>query len=108
MVGADRICADGKVVNGIGTYQLALVAERANVPFYVLCETLKFYPRLRSEEVVLEEKDPSEITKAGRLPSEVRSRNPYVDITPPELVTGVITEKGLLIPEELATIHPKI
>ena len=58
MVGADRVCADGKVVNGIGTYQLALVAERASIPFYVLCETLKFDPRLRSDAVDLEEKEP--------------------------------------------------
>ncbi len=54
-VGADRICADGKVVNGIGTYQLALAAKRAGIPFYVLCETLKFDPRLWSDEVDLEE-----------------------------------------------------
>jgi len=54
VVGADRVCADGKVVNGVGTYQLALAAERAGIPFYVLCETLKFDPRLRSDEVDLE------------------------------------------------------
>ena len=101
MVGADRICADGKVVNGIGTYQLALVAERAGIPFYVLCETLKFDPRLRSDAVDLEEKEPSEVVEPGRLPLGVKVKNPYFDITPLELITGIVTENGLLMSEEV-------
>ncbi len=101
VVGADRICADGKVVNGIGTYQLALAAETANVPVYVLCETLKFDPRLKSSEVDLEEKEPSEVVEPGRLPAEVRVKNPYFDVTPLELVAGIVTENGLLTPEEV-------
>ncbi len=100
MVGADRVCVDGKVVNGIGTYQLALAAERATIPFYVLCEALKFDPRLKSEEVDLEEKEPSEIIELGILPPEVRVKNPHFDITPLELVTGIVTENGVLTAEE--------
>lgn len=100
VVGADRVCADGKVVNGIGTYQLALAAESARVPFYVLSETLKFDPRLRGEEVDLEEKEPSEVVEPGRLPPEIRVRNPHFDITPLELIAGIVTEKGLVTPEE--------
>jgi len=101
IVGADRVCADGKVVNGIGTYQLALAAERASIPFYVLCETLKFDPRLRGDEVDLEEKQPSEVVEPGRLPPRVKVKNPCFDITPLELVTGIVTENGLLTPEEV-------
>jgi len=101
MVGADRICADGKVVNGIGTYQLALVAARAGIPFYVLCETLKFDPRLRSDEADLEEKEASEVSEPEILPPEVRVKNPYFDITPLELVTGIVTENGVLTPEDV-------
>ncbi|GAI13629.1 unnamed protein product, partial [marine sediment metagenome] len=101
MVGADRVCADGKVVNGIGTYQLALVAESDIIPFYVLCETLKFDPRLRSNGVDLEEKEPSEVVEAERLPLGVKVKNPYFDITPLELITGIVTENGLLMPEEV-------
>ena len=101
MVGADRVCADGKVVNGIGTYQLALAAKRAGIPLYVLCETLKFDPKLRGDEVDLEKKEPSEVVEPGRLPPEVKVKTPYFDITPPELVTGIITENGLLAPEEV-------
>jgi len=105
MVGADRVCADGKVVNGIGTYQLALAAKRASIPFYVLCETLKFDSRLRGDEVDLEEKDPSEVVEPGRLPPEVRVKNPYFDITPLELVSGIVTENGLLRQRKLLVIY---
>ena len=107
VVGADRVCADGKVVNGIGTYQLALAAARTSIPFYVLCETLKFDPRLRGDEVDLEEKDPSEVVEPGSLPPEVRVKNPYFDITPLELVSGIVTENGLLAPEEVVSYFEK-
>jgi len=107
MVGADRVCADGDIINGIGTYQLALAAEKAGIPFYVLCETLKFDLGLKSGEVDLEEKEPSEIVEPGALPPGVRVKNPYFDITPLELVTGVVTENGLLIPEEVVDYMEK-
>lgn len=99
MVGADRVCADGGVVNGVGTYPLALTAQKAEVPFYVLCETLKFDHRMRSEEVDFEEKESSEVAGKGKLPSKVSVKNPYFDLTPLELVTGIVTENGLLAPE---------
>ncbi len=101
MAGADRICTDGKVINGIGTYQLALAAGRAGIPFYVLCETLKFDPRLKGDEVDLEEGESSEVVKPGVLPPEVKVKNPHFDITPLELITSVVTENGLLTPEEV-------
>ena len=109
VVGADRVCADGAVINGIGTCQLALASERAGTPFYVLCETLKFDPRLSSSEVDLEEKETSEVIEPGRLPPEVRVKNPYFDITPLELVTGTVTENGLLTPQQVISYmeeHP--
>lgn len=96
MVGADRICADGRIVNGIGTYQIALVSKQANIPFYVVCDTLKFDPRLKGNEVDLKEKEPSEVVEPTILPPEVRIRNPYFDITPPELISEIVTENGLL------------
>ncbi|MFC1941127.1 hypothetical protein ACFLWL_01770 [Chloroflexota bacterium] len=101
VVGTDRICADSKVINGIGTYQLALAAKSTKIPFYVVCDTLKFDPRLGSTEVNLEEKEPSEVVEPGRLPPEVKVKNPYFDITPLELVTGIVTENGLLAAEEV-------
>jgi len=107
IVGADRVCADGKVVNGIGTYQLALAAKMASIPFYVFCETLKFDPRLKGDEVDLEEKDTSEVVEAGRLPPEVNVKNPYFDITPLNLISGIVTENGLLTPEEIISYVAK-
>lgn len=101
IVGADRICADGSVVNGIGSYQLAVLTHRAGIPFYVLGESLKFDPRQNSNEVNLEEKDPSEVVEPGLLPAAVRVKNPYFDITPLELVTAVVTESGVLTPAEV-------
>ena len=106
VVGADRICADGKLVNGIGTYLVALAAQKAGVPFYVLCESLKFDPRLKGGEADLEEKDPSEVS--GSLPSGVKVRHPYFDITPPELIDGIVTENGLLKPDEVVSYMRKL
>ena len=107
VVGADRICADGSLVNGVGTYQLALAGKKASIPFYVLCETLKFDPRLSGDEVDLEEKEPSEVIEPGRLPPEVRVKNPHFDITPLEMITGIVTENGLLTPGEVISYMQK-
>ncbi len=106
-VGADRICADGKVVNGIGTYQLALAAEGNGIPFYVLCETLKFDPRWGSDEVDLEEKETWGVVGPEKLPPEVKVKNPSFDITPLELITGIVTEDGLLTPEQVISYIQK-
>jgi ribose 1,5-bisphosphate isomerase len=107
VVGADRVCADGTVVNSVGTYQLALASKKANIPFYVLCETLKFDPRVSSGEVDLEEKEPSEVIEPGRLPPEVRVKNPHFDITPLEMIIGIVTENGLLTPGEVISYMQK-
>jgi translation initiation factor eIF-2B subunit delta len=107
IVGADRVCADGNLVNGIGTYQLALAAKMRGIPFYVFCETLKFDPRLKGDEVDLEEKDTSEVVEPERLPPRVNVKNPYFDITPLELVSGIVTENGLLTPEEIISYVAK-
>jgi eIF-2B alpha/beta/delta-like uncharacterized protein len=101
MVGADRICADGEVVNGIGTYPLALAARTAGIPFYVFCETLKFDHKLKGGGIDLEEKGTSEVVKPERLPPGIKVHNPYFDITPLELVTGIVTENRLFEPQEV-------
>lgn len=98
ILGADRVCADGKVVNGVGSYQLALASDKANIPLYIVCDTLKLDPRVRIEEVDLEDKEPSELVEPTRLPPGVRVKNPHFDITPLELITGIVTEKGVLAP----------
>ena len=98
ILGADRICADGKVVNGVGSYQLALASDKANIPLYFACDTLKFDPQAKSDEVDLEDKEPSEVVEPMSLPPGVRVKNPHFDITPLELITGIVTEAGLMSP----------
>lgn len=107
-VGADRICRDGGVVNGIGTALLAIAASYYKVPFYVLCENLKFDSRLKSGEVELEEKESAEVAGAGVLPDRVSIKNPYFDVTPLSLVTGIVTEDGLVTQDQILVYIKKL
>ncbi len=93
LVGAERIMADGTIVNRVGTYLVALAAHDQGVPFYVCCETFKRHTG-RVEACEFPESDPSEI---GSPPAEgVTVRNVSLDSTPAWLVTGWINEKGLV------------
>jgi translation initiation factor 2B subunit (eIF-2B alpha/beta/delta family) len=100
VIGADSIRADGGVVNKVGTHPLALVAREARVPVYVLCETLKIAsPR---SELAFEEMDSREL-----LPNPspgVTVCNIYFDLTPHELISKLITEQGILTPEDTLAI----
>ena len=100
LVGADSIRADGGVVNKVGTYPLALAAQRAGVPMFVLAESVKI--AAPSAPLVLEAMDPREL-----LPEPVpgvAARNPYFELTPAELVTATITERGRLARQDIAAI----
>jgi len=105
IVGADRILAKtGHVINKIGTFSHAIAAKYHNIPFLVAApfSTIDFKSSL--EEVVIEERDPREVLYVGETriaPKGVEIWNPAFDITPPELVTYIITEKGVYKPEEL-------
>jgi translation initiation factor eIF-2B subunit delta/methylthioribose-1-phosphate isomerase len=90
LCGADAVEADGHLVNKVGTFALALAAARASIPFYAACESFKFSSR---SGIVLEEMEPSEVWDAP--PGGVRVRNPYFERTPPDLVTGFITDRGV-------------
>ena len=96
--GADSVLADGRVVNKVGTYPLALVARAASVPFYVLCETLKI--AAPGFPLALERMPPAEILPAPI--AGVTALNPYFDITPAADVTAIFTERGRLTPALLA------
>lgn len=100
IVGADRIALNGAVANKIGTHLLAIVAQRFGVPFYVAAPISTIDPNCRSgEEIPIEERDGREITHlAGQrlAPPGIKVRNPAFDVTPPELLTGIITEKGII------------
>jgi translation initiation factor eIF-2B subunit delta len=101
MIGADRICNDGGVINGVGTYLMALAAKRHGIPFYVLAETAKFDTSMPCSEIEHEDRNQSELVAPGILPEGVTVRNPYFDSTPLDLVTGVISEEGLIPQSEI-------
>jgi methylthioribose-1-phosphate isomerase len=107
LVGSDRIAANGDVANKIGTYPLAVLARRHGVPFYVVAPYSTLDLSLPSgAEIPIEERDPAEVTRfAGQAiaPNGVGAFNPAFDVTPAELVTGIVTERGVFeAPYEVA------
>jgi methylthioribose-1-phosphate isomerase len=91
VVGADRIAANGDVANKVGTYPLAVLAARHDVPFYVAAPVSTIDPQTPSgSEIPIEEREPSEVTTDGA------AFNPAFDVTPAELVTAIFTERGVL------------
>ena len=101
-VGADRITARGDAANKIGTYGLAILAKYHNVPFYVAAPSNTFDLSLTSgSEIPIEQRKEAEITEAfGKrtAPEGVPVYNPAFDVTPAELITAIITEKGFIEP----------
>jgi methylthioribose-1-phosphate isomerase len=101
VVGADRVLRTGHVFNKIGTYQVAILASKHGIPFYVAAPLSSFDLESDPDRVTIEERSFDEVISVGGkrvVPSGVRVFNPAFDITPPELITGIITEKGVLHP----------
>jgi methylthioribose-1-phosphate isomerase len=101
VVGADRILKSGHVFNKIGTYQVALLAKVHNIPFYVAAPLSTFDMDNNKEDIVIEERSADEVVKIGGkriAPVGVRIFNPAFDVTSPELIAGIITEKGVIYP----------
>jgi methylthioribose-1-phosphate isomerase len=95
VVGADRIAANGDVANKVGTYPLAVMAARHDVPFYVAAPRSTLDPATPTgAEIPIEERDASEVTAAA--PAGTRAANPAFDVTPADLVTAIVTEAGVL------------
>jgi ribose 1,5-bisphosphate isomerase len=102
IVGADAVAANGAVVNKIGTSMIALAAHEARVQFLVAAETYKFSAEtILGELVTIEERDSEEIIEANehRKMPRVKVRNPAFDVTPPEYVDLIITERGVIPPQ---------
>ena len=101
VVGADRIAANGDVANKIGTYALAVLARRHGVPFYVAAPLSTFDPNIPDgSRIPIEERPGEEVTgyrKTRWAPKGVQVRNPAFDVTPAELITGIICEKGVVL-----------
>jgi methylthioribose-1-phosphate isomerase len=93
VVGADRIAANGDVANKVGTYPLAVLADRHGVPFYVAAPLSTIDPGTPDgSSIPIEERDPAEVVAEGD------AFNPAFDVTPAELVTAIVTEAGVLEP----------
>ena len=100
VIGADRI-ARGGVVNKIGSFMVALAADYHNIPFYVAAPYSTFDSEISIYDTVIEERDGDEVRYYGGsriCPKDTEVINPAFDITPKELITGIITEKGIIKP----------
>jgi methylthioribose-1-phosphate isomerase len=109
VVGADRILKSGHVFNKIGTYQVALLAKVHNIPFYVAAPLSTFDMNNSEEDIVIEERSVDEVVKIGEkriAPVGVRIFNPAFDVTSPDLITGIITEKGIIYPPYELNLRP--
>ena len=108
MVGADRILAkSGHVINKIGTLSHAIAAKRFEIPFIVAAPTSTIDFERTLEEVEIEERSPIEVLYVGKqriAPRGVEAWNPAFDITPPDLITYIVTEKGVHRPWELEAL----
>ena len=101
VVGADRILQTGHVFNKIGTYQVATMAKQHNIPFYVAAPLSTFDLKSNPEDVIIEQRNASEVTGIGdkkTAPDGIDVINPAFDMTPPELISGIITENGIVKP----------
>ncbi len=101
IVGADRIVKTGHVFNKIGTYQIAIMAKQHGIPFYVTAPLSTFDMKSDAKDVIIEMRKGSEVTGIGdkkTAPDDINVINPAFDMTPPELISGIITEKGVAKP----------
>ena len=101
IVGADRIAANGDVANKIGTYGIAVLAKRHGIPFYVAAPISTFDPAIADgSQIPIEERPATEVTgyrEARWAPQGVAVRNPAFDVTPAELITGIVCERGIVL-----------
>lgn len=112
ITGADRIAANGDSANKIGTYGVAVLAKAHGVPFYIAAPSSTFDLTLADGSAIpIEQRDPREITHGFGLqtaPDGIKVYNPAFDVTPASLITGLITEKGIIQPVEEQTIRNNI
>jgi methylthioribose-1-phosphate isomerase len=105
LTGADRIAANGDTANKIGTYPLAVLAARHEIPFYVVAPSSTVdLAAAEGADIPIEERDPAEVSR------RFAARNPAFDVTPAALVTAIVTEAGVHRPpyeESLAALRPE-
>ena len=108
VVGTDRVAGNGDVANKIGTYMVAVLAKRHNIPFYVACPLSTIDRSIESgADIPIEERPDYEVTgyqNTQWAAKGVSVRNPAFDVTPADLITGIITEKGVIFEPNFAKI----
>jgi len=108
VVGADRVLRTGHVYNKIGTYQVALIAKQHGIPFYVAAPLSTFDMKSNPQDVIIEQRKGTEVTQIGdrkTAPDGINVINPAFDMTPPELISGIITEAGVAKPPFVESIQ---
>ena len=104
VVGADRILSTGHVFNKIGTYQVAAMAGMHRIPFYVAAPLSTFDMESGVHEVTIEMRGASEVVDRRTAPEGVEVVNPAFDLTPPDLISGIITEAGVARPPYVRSV----
>jgi ribose 1,5-bisphosphate isomerase len=100
LVGSDAMTSEGNVINKIGTSQIALAANEARIPFYVVTELLKFDPQtIHGDYEAIEERVAAEIWEDA--PEELEIRNPAFDVTRRDYIHGIICEEGIISPHSI-------
>ena len=111
LVGADAVAANGAVINKIGTSQVALDAHERRASFYVATETYKLSPSTMTGELVeIEHRSPYEVVPRAWLQANagVKVRNPAFDVTPPEYIDLIITERGVFPPQGVVLLMKEL
>jgi methylthioribose-1-phosphate isomerase len=110
--GADRIASNGDTANKIGTYMLAVSAYHHSIPFYIVAPSSSFDPAIKSgKQIPIEERDSGEVTHfagVSTAPKGVKAYNPAFDVTPAKLITGIVTEYGIIHPPYVKNIYENI
>jgi methylthioribose-1-phosphate isomerase len=108
IVGADRITSRGDTANKIGTYALAIAAKFHHVPFYVAAPSSTFdFSLVEGQQIPIEQRSADEVTRPNGMtigPAQAAVFNPAFDITPAELITAIVTEKGIIQPVDSRNI----
>ncbi len=112
VVGSDRITANGDVANKIGTYSVAVLARHHGIPFYVAAPTSTFDLELASGDLIpIEQRSAAEVAEPYGIrlaPAGVAIYNPAFDVTPANLVTAIVTEKGVIDPVNRETVAANV
>ncbi len=112
IVGADRIAANGDVANKIGTYTLAVLAQAHQIPFYVAAPTSTIdLATPDGEHIPIEQRSAEEVTNLGGVaiaPAGVSAAHPAFDVTPQQLVTAIVTERGVIYPPFQASLRSMV